>query len=128
MGSGLPGARLGSAANPVEEEKSIEAEPATVRHRPVVGIAAPAHHTNLTRVTHRHVQVKEFVPSKHLINMTAKSNFSTKHLAAIKVCPGRFHVPTPYYRHQFYSKIQLLFRVILLAVPEIQYSSKCNWG
>lgn len=62
MASGLLGARLGHVAKVVEEENSIEAEPAIVRHRPEVGIAAEAHHTNPTRVTHRHVQVKEFAP------------------------------------------------------------------
>lgn len=55
MASGLLGARLGHVAKVVEEENSIEAEPAIVRHRPEVGIAAEAHHTNPTRVTHRHV-------------------------------------------------------------------------
>ena len=62
MASGLPGAHLGRVANVVEEENSIEAEPAIVRNRPGVGIAAQAHHTNPTCVTHRHVQLKEFVP------------------------------------------------------------------
>ena len=58
MVNGLHGVRSDHVAKVVEGGNNTEAEHAIIRHRPVVGTAAPVHHTNGTRVTLRPAKVK----------------------------------------------------------------------
>ena len=61
MVTGLPGACSERAAGVAEEVPSTEVELAITQHRLAAVKTAQGHHTNLTLVTHKHVQVKQFI-------------------------------------------------------------------